>query len=193
MEAIDDADLYPAIARGDVLLASNSAQIVPYVDYETVYYYNTARPLTGSSQVDVKLAADGTLTEGSSSITDQTLSTITGVLSTAITSFAPAAVSSRGPSSALPQPCQDFKGTTLRYNISHSVAVYRHTHTFKTADANEIACVARPAKSAAACADGCSLEITDVPQPDAPKPDAPKPPASKPPSPKPDPKPPAKP
>jgi hypothetical protein len=164
MDVVDDADLGPAISGGDVLLTENTAQIVPYVDYETVYYYNTARPLTGTSQVDVHLAADGTLTEGNSSVNDQTLSTVTGVLSTAITSFGPAAMTSSGLESELPEPCKDFKGKTLRYDVTNTVEVYRHTHTFKTASANEIACVARPVKASAVCGDGCSLEITEVAQ-----------------------------
>jgi hypothetical protein len=197
MNTVDDANLQNAIIAGDVLLTSNTAQIVPYVDYETVYYYNTARPVTGTSSVDVKLNADGTLSEGNSSVTDQTLSTITGVLSTAITSFAPTAVSSRGPGGALPAECRDFPGKTVRYDVSHSVAVFRHTHTFKTPGTNELACVARPANTNATCGDGCSLEITAVPVPDGDKksdddkkpgddkPPGDKPPGTKPPSNKP--------
>jgi hypothetical protein len=166
-QPVDDSNLEPAIGRGDVLLTQNSARIVPYVDYQTVYYYNTARPLTGTSSVDAKFAEDGTLTEGSSSITDQTLSTITGVFSTALTAFGANATRSPGPESGLPQPCQDFTGTTLRFNVSNSVTVYRHTHTFKSAETNELACLARPISSSDKCADGCSLEITAVSSPDA--------------------------
>lgn len=189
MNAVDDANLQNAVIAGDVLLTSNTAQIVPYVDYETVYYYNTERPVTGTSSVDVKLNVDGTLSEGNSSVTDNTLSTITGVLSTALTSFAPAGVSSSLPGSELPKECRDFPGKTVRFDVSHSVAVYRHTHTFKTPGTNELACVARPVNTNAICGDGCSLEITAIPMPDSDKkstddkkPGGDKPPGSKPPA-----------
>lgn len=189
-ENIDDADLRHAIANGDLLLAENTAQMVTYVDYSTVYYYNTNRPLTGTSSVDVKLAADGTLTEGNSSFNDQTLSSVTGVLSSAASGLGSALVplmASSGPSEKLPHECQLLAGKKVRFDVTTQVRTFRHTHQFKDAAHSEAACNPRLVSAAAACGEGCSLQITELPASGAalPKPDAPAAPKPAGPAPKP--------
>ena len=54
------------------------------MDYGNVFYLNSARPLAGSTQVSAKLAADGTLTEGSAQVQDQTLQTIASTISSLV-------------------------------------------------------------------------------------------------------------
>jgi hypothetical protein len=192
---IDDSDITSEVQDGDLLLAENSAQLVPYVDYQTVYYYNTSRPLTGTSQADVKLAADGTMTEGSSQVNDETLSSVTGVFSSLLSGAGAAAVPLMGaspPPSQLPQECQDFPGETAAFTVTYTVRVYQHTHLFKDPANTELACLARPLAEAERCGAGCSILISEVPAPAAaPAPDKPDSPTPTPPKPdpKPDPKP----
>jgi hypothetical protein len=64
------------VSSGESLEVSNTSTPEAIVDYSRMYYYNSPRPWVGTSQVDVKLASDGTLTEGSSQVQGQTLSTI---------------------------------------------------------------------------------------------------------------------
>src|SRR5262249_27860377 len=67
-------------ASNDAFLASNTSAVDTFVDYSRTYYYNSPRPWVGSSQVDAKLASDGTLTEGSAQNQTQTLSTLVSAL-----------------------------------------------------------------------------------------------------------------
>jgi hypothetical protein len=162
---VNDADLTNAVQDGNLLLAESSAQLVPYVDYQTVYYYNTQRPLTGTSQVDVKLAADGTMTEGSSQVNDQTLSSVTGVFSSLLSGAGAAAVPlmmASPPAKQLPEECQNFAGEKATFHFAYTVQVYQHTHLFKDSAATELACLPRPLAQAEHCGDGCSLTVTDA-------------------------------
>lgn len=49
-------------------LLSNVTEPITEVDYSTVYYYNARTPVFGSTSATIKLAADGSLTEASSSV-----------------------------------------------------------------------------------------------------------------------------
>jgi hypothetical protein len=173
---VDDSDLSQGVSKGDLLLAENSAQIVSYVDYQTVYYYNANRPLTGTSQVDVKLAADGTMTEGSSQVNDQTLSSVTGVFSSLLSGAGAAALPlmmASAPNPKLPEECARLAAKSVTFKVASTVHVYQHTHLFKDADAaTEPACLAKPLRTAEQCGAGCSVAITELPAPSAAKPDA---------------------
>lgn len=57
---------------------SNSPKV--YVNYGTVYYLNVKIPFSGSAKADYKLASDGTLTEASAEITNDTFKTVLGAL-----------------------------------------------------------------------------------------------------------------
>jgi hypothetical protein len=163
--AANDADLSAAQADGNITLIQNSASMVSYVDYQTLYYYNVSRPLIGTSNVDVKLAADGTMNEGSGSITDQTLSTI---LSTAASLFPPAGaaaaaanmVSSSGPPEK--NACAHYGATTATIHYTEVDHTYRHTHTIRNANVGQADCTPMPLATAAICADKCELQITDA-------------------------------
>jgi hypothetical protein len=71
-----------AIDAGNLVVVSNTADIGTAVDYSRVYYLNAKNPLNGTSSVDAKLNADGTLGEGSVSRDDETLSSVLTTLGT---------------------------------------------------------------------------------------------------------------
>jgi hypothetical protein len=75
-------DVYAKAADGSwpVYVVANSSAPKVYVDYGTVYYINGKVPLAGSLKTDYKLANDGTLTEASGELTNDTLKTILGAL-----------------------------------------------------------------------------------------------------------------
>lgn len=66
----------------NLVVITNTADIGSAVDYTRVYYLNAKTPVNGTSSVDAKLNADGTLGEGSVSRDDETLSTVLTALST---------------------------------------------------------------------------------------------------------------
>jgi hypothetical protein len=74
--------------NGDLLRLSNSAKIVVEVDYDHPYYMNSVTPWIGNAQVEAQLNADGSLSEGSIQVTDQTWSTILGTVGALAGSFA---------------------------------------------------------------------------------------------------------
>jgi hypothetical protein len=107
----------------DVVEVSNTSAPDTLVDYSRVYYYNTPRPWVGSSQVDAKLAADGTLSEGSSQVQSQTLSTIISALPiSALLSKAAGigAAAGPGPGVQIEQ--------TVQYELTIQEDAYKHTH-----------------------------------------------------------------
>jgi hypothetical protein len=81
-------------------MMSNTSNIVAEVDYEHPYYLNSRTPWIGNSQIDAKLNADGTLSEGSAQKTDQTWSTILGTF----TSLASTVASTKLTATSNPQP-----------------------------------------------------------------------------------------
>jgi hypothetical protein len=148
------------IAAGtNVIKISNTASPEAIVDYSITYYYNAPRPWVGSSQVDAKLAADGTLTEGSAQVQSQTLSTIL----TAVTSVFSAVVSNI-PKFGPPVP-PDATSTTTTYELSVQKESFQHTHTRYVPF--EVPC--KPASSAVTTE--YALTITSSTQPSAPKDD----------------------
>ena len=64
------------VSTADAFLVSNSATAEVYVDYNTPFFYNTGRPWIGSSQLNVELAADGTLSKGSAQVESKTLQSV---------------------------------------------------------------------------------------------------------------------
>jgi hypothetical protein len=102
--------------EGNWMRVSNTGAVEAVVDYENVFYLNSARPLAGTTQVDAKLAADGTLTEGSAQLNDQTLATIASTISSLVSSATTAA---------------KFVGLDAQAEIKITVKtkVYKHTHS----------------------------------------------------------------
>lgn len=111
------------VASKDSIQATNTSSPEAVVDYSRVYYYNAPRPWVGSSQLDAKLASDGTLTEGSAQVQGQTLSTILSALpiSTLLTKAAGAAAAA-----AVPPP--EAVTETLQYDVTIVEDGYTHTH-----------------------------------------------------------------
>lgn len=110
-------DITYQIQHGNWSLVSNTGTVMTVVDYSQVYYLNTARPLAGTTQLSYKLAADGTLTEGSAQLNDQTLATVASVISSLTTD----AVSFVGAVASL------TSGGLEKFPIR--VRFYKHTHT----------------------------------------------------------------
>jgi hypothetical protein len=131
-ESLEDAE-----SKVDLLRIRNTANILAEVDYEHPYYLNSRTPWIGNAQVDAKLNADGTLTEGSAQATDQTWSTIlstAGSLAGSFATFASAAATANPsllkmtvagcqPSSGWPLP-----STEAVYRITVSTEIYFHDH-----------------------------------------------------------------
>jgi hypothetical protein len=77
--ALNDAPAYtPTDFRktpvGDnLLLIANHTLLETATDYHHQYYYNTARPISGSTTADIKIAADGSMSEASATVQSDTL------------------------------------------------------------------------------------------------------------------------
>jgi hypothetical protein len=106
-----------------ILIAKTSAPEA-VVDYATAYYFNAPRPWVGSSQIDEKLAADGTLTEGSAQVQSQTLSTILTAVTSIFTS-----VLSKVPSFGIVAQPPDATTTTDQYELTVQKDLYQHLHS----------------------------------------------------------------
>jgi hypothetical protein len=67
-----------SIAPADKVTLSNTLTPEIFVSYkdDDQYFYNVDRPAIGSVQADIKLGADGTLSEASAQVEDKTISTI---------------------------------------------------------------------------------------------------------------------
>lgn len=82
IKAAGATDVYAKVADEKWLkyLVSNSSDPKIFVNYDKTYYLNTSNPLSGSTKADYKLAGDGTLTEASAEITNDTFKTIVSAL-----------------------------------------------------------------------------------------------------------------
>jgi hypothetical protein len=157
----DGLDLGTTISEaekaGKVIRISNTAKLGASVDYTHPYFINARSPWIGTSQVDAKLASDGTLTEGSGQVDDETWSTILSTVSSLVGDFtgagaAPATLATPPPTpssenaagfqpdNVMQQPppprlpsCDDLplwpKPTQkVKYKFSLKVTVYAHDH-----------------------------------------------------------------
>lgn len=121
------------INSDEVLEVSNTSTPEAVVDYATTYYFNAPQPWVGSSQINVKLAADGTLTEGSAQVQNQTLSTIlsalpiSALLTTAV--GAGAAAAAAPPLKGLAAPAPEATKETTQYELTITESGYTHTHS----------------------------------------------------------------
>ena len=133
-----------------MLLVSNKAEIGAVADYTHRDYLNTRSPWNGSSQVDAKLAADGTLTEGTVQRDDETLNTILTSVASLIGDFSGASAATTAAAAATPstaaQPrsavipshaqgpsCPAYKNwpgavREVKYTYSLKTTVYSHDH-----------------------------------------------------------------
>jgi len=114
---------------GNWLRVSNTGAIEAAVDYSVTYYLNSSRPLAGSTQVDAKLAADGTLTEGSAQVNDQTLATIASTISSLV-----------GSAVSIAKSNIEVQGGKVKSEGKASVktTIYQHTHYQYSIDPGEI-------------------------------------------------------
>jgi hypothetical protein len=109
--------------RNRVLQVANETVAETYVDYSTMYFFNTSKPLAGSAQGNVELAGDGTMTKGSAQIESKTLQTFLDLLPVkdVLGTVAKGAVGA----ALAPTPVAG----TVTYDLSISVQqVWKHTH-----------------------------------------------------------------
>jgi hypothetical protein len=152
-----DNKLGDAETNGNVIQVSNTGVLDSVVDYTHQYYMNSRTPWIGTSQVDAKLASDGTLTEGSAQVDDETWSTILSTVSSLVGDFTgagaatPAAASTSGtiptvapqiegiPPSPPRPSCQDSPSwpapkQKVTYKVMLTTLIYKHDHTEQSFD-----------------------------------------------------------
>jgi len=116
----------PNCEAKQVVKLENVTEPVLYVDYSTPYYYNSSKPLIGSSQASFKQASDGTLSEGSAQVETKTLQSfldlfpVKDLVSTAAGTAKAAAALRAGPAET---------SGTYKLELTTAVKVYKHTHT----------------------------------------------------------------
>jgi len=88
----------PAMGSKDWYVTSDTISAYTYVDYQNPYTLNVRRPIMGSASATTKLAADGTLSEGTAQVEDKTVGTLLGMIPTA--ALAPHAVAVSKPEAA---------------------------------------------------------------------------------------------
>jgi hypothetical protein len=71
---------FSSLDPSDRILVGRLSKPTTFVDYSDQYYANARVPLAGSASVNPKVAADGSLTEISAQVQDNTLQTILGAL-----------------------------------------------------------------------------------------------------------------
>lgn len=139
--------LQTAETEGNAILVKNRASIGTQVDYTQRYYLNARSPWIGSSQVDAKLADDGTLTEGSAQRDDETWNTILTTVSSLVGDLTGAAAAAVPAASARTQPspsgvtpksvslpfCGELPGwpepkKIVTYTYTLKTVIYRHHH-----------------------------------------------------------------
>ncbi|MHB1953014.1 MAG: hypothetical protein ACYCOU_04645 [Sulfobacillus sp.] len=143
-------NLVTAETDGDVIRVSNTAKVNAMVDYTHQYYMNAQTPFIGTSQVDAKLAADGTLSEGSGQVDDETWSTVLSTISSLVgnlkgteTAAASPALTPTSPTNLMAlerQPgCSDLADWPkpkhkVAYKYSLKTTIYRHEHEEQSFD-----------------------------------------------------------
>jgi len=111
-------------SAGNWIRTANTGAVEAAVDYGNVFYLNSARPLAGTTQVDAKLATDGTLTEGSAQLQDQTLATIASTISSLVSSASTAATTAGALGSKLAAPVIQAEA-----KLTVKTKIYTHTHS----------------------------------------------------------------
>lgn len=157
----DPQRLADAETNHNILRVLNTAKIDSIVDYSHQYYMNARSPWIGTAQVDAKLASDGTLTEGSGQVDDETWSTILTTISSLVGDFTGAsstAATATSPTTATPaviplaeteqgeqaknhpQPtCPGINGGQapqhkIQYKFAVTMTIYEHDHKKQTFD-----------------------------------------------------------
>ena len=115
-------------ASDRVVKVANSTAPKVYVDYSTVYYYNVGKPLAGTAQASLKLASDGTMTEGSAQVESKTLQTFLDLLP--VKDVLTAAAKSAGGFALLTETgTPKAVPTTVKYELAAEVRTFKHTHS----------------------------------------------------------------
>ncbi len=153
------ASVEKAKADHNLTLAANTGEFTTVVDYTNPMWLNSGRPVNGTTQVDGKFGPDGTLTEASAQVDNETLSTIlTAVASVAGTPFA------KFSSTAVP--------ATFQLTVKVSARAHTHTRLTLIKNAGELApVVASCGPSTPPIADGSWIITDALPPADVKKPE----------------------
>jgi hypothetical protein len=112
-----------------VVKIENLTEPVLYVDYGTIYYYNSSKPLIGSSQASFKLATDGTLSEGSAQVDSKTLQSFLDLFPVKDIVKSAAGLGGTAAKAMLAAGIPADTTGTYKFDLATTVKVYRHTHT----------------------------------------------------------------
>jgi len=132
--SVDENELSGAY-KERVIKVANEVTEVSYVDYSTTYYFNSKKPLAGTSQANIKLAADGTMTEGSGQIESKTLQAfldlvpVKDVLTTVAAAYLPKA--------PVPPELLALPAGTYQFELTTEVNMIKHTHYSLLKDNND--------------------------------------------------------
>jgi len=111
-----------AETAGNIVRVGDSAAVVTEVDYKNVYYLNTRSPWIGTAQVDAKLGSDGTLTEASAQVDDETWSTILNAATSLVGDFFGAGSAAAAPAAAAAPPAAGANALTVSGTKSAAAA-----------------------------------------------------------------------
>jgi hypothetical protein len=137
-----------AEAAGNIVRVGDTAAVVTEVDYKNVYYLNTKSPWIGTAQVNAKLGSDGTLTEASAQVDDETWSTILNAATSLVGNFFGAGSAASAPAAAATTALTPHTSTasgprvscpvlagwptpqeSVNYKTAVKTTVYKHGHT----------------------------------------------------------------
>jgi len=104
----------------NIVLVANVNKVETAVDYRDPYYFNSRRPLIGTAKVDIKLASDGTMTEGSGEIESKTLQSFLDLLPIKELISTAAGIGAKGGG---PPPV-----VALTYRLQVESRAIKHTH-----------------------------------------------------------------
>jgi hypothetical protein len=129
----------PDPCPNNIVLVSNISKIETIVDYRDIYYFNSHRPIIGTAKADIKLAPDGTMTEGSGELESKTLQSFLDLLPIKdLISKAGGLAAVAGAPGAI----------ALTYRLQIESRAIKHTHyryTLPGANATETQCPTLPA------------------------------------------------
>jgi len=142
MWSVIQTHAYNSLARPepdprDIVLISNVNKTETTVDYRDVYYFNSHRPLLGTAKADIKLASDGTMTEGSGEIESKTLQSFLDLVPTKELISAAAGL----PAGGAPPGAPAFRLQIESRAIKHTHYRYRQAES----DHDKVQCLAVPA------------------------------------------------
>jgi hypothetical protein len=113
---------FSSLTSTDRILAHRASAPSVYVDYADQYYVNAKVPLSGTAQLDAKVADDGSLSEASAQVENKTLDTILGALP--ISSVITGGLGLAGKGLKTPENAETFQLTVAVTGYIHTLAKF---------------------------------------------------------------------